>query len=461
VDVLEEPTRSPRAAFLHRELRPLWIGAALIGGTALLAVGAHRAHGSVPILASLLMALAGLALLGLTVRRFGVFSVGGITWIMVATLFIGRWFFEPVTGSILLTPLASAYYDRDGALIASAVMIMSFALAYVVSSRSLLSRQYERRPAAPRVNSTSVTDLMLIGCLFAAARLLTGMLFSIGIPGKVPDAVPFVGIVYYLSSYGPLVAASLILWYGRGDRRSTAYACGLLLGWALIEGTLGTHGSTFQALLIFGGTKAMMEGLVRVKSVPAVASAVLVCVVVTASLLLAFDARAPLTGGVRRDIRDVPGFVFNRLGGLEYIAPVIGAVDRTGPSMSRLRTSTWDHFMKVEVYGLPSGAVTAFASTAVGWWYGLGGMQGVIVGSLLSGLLAGQFDQWCRRRRAGTSAPAFVLGILLGWATLLLGGTIGSLGGIAIGFCGIAVVMDRAHRVAVRGLARDGEVNSV
>jgi len=52
--------------------------------------------------------------------------------------------------------------------------------------------------------------------------------------------------------------------------------------------------------------------------------------------------------------------------------------------------------------------------------------------------------------------PIFVVGVLLGWATFLLGGTIGSLGGISIGFTGIAVVIERVHRIFVGSMSRSG-----
>ncbi|MDQ1393195.1 MAG: hypothetical protein QOF30_2172 [Acidimicrobiaceae bacterium] len=437
---------------------------ALVAGAVLIPVGAHQAHGSTTVLVALFAAVAGLAWLGRSCRPYGLFSLGGITWATVAVLFVGRWFFPPVSQAFL-TPIAVGYYDRNRALIASAVFVVVFALAYSTSRRDRPGRP--RDPDAdtittgeakgPLSTSVSVADLVVASGLLIGIRLMTALAFQVGVPGRQPAGIPLVGVIYYASSYGPLAGAALILWFARDVRSGARLAGALLLCDVLVEAVVGSHGTAFLAILVFGAARATVGRPVRITAARAIPVGLLVSLVIASALLISFVARESLNGGARQKLGDVPSFVATRFGGIEYLAPVIGAVNHTGSSIRYLRTSNWGRYMSGEVYGLPPDAQTGFASTAVGWWYGLGNLRGVAIGSAISGFLAGRFDRWCFRRRRSPSrlSAAAAIGMLLGWATFLLGGTIGSLGGISIGFTAIAMALVYGHNVVSQAASHD------
>jgi hypothetical protein len=414
----------------------------------MVALGIVRSAGSTRVIVALIVAFVALAFLRIATRTSGVFSLGGATLVMVGALFILRWYFPPVAAN-LITPLAAQYYDRDGALVASAVMICVFAPFYSLGRFLPL---FGRRHAAPgpwNSVSGSFGDLIAAGIVLILIRLVTGLAFHVGVPGQHAAAIPFIGVVYYVSTYGPLAAAALILWLGRDQQSSLFVAGSLLLCDIAVESLLGSHGTPFLALLVFGASRAGAARPIRLTIGKALPLAALVSAVLVSALLVSFVARRTLNGGSRQSIADVPVFIFNRLGGLEYVAPVIGAVNETGPDLHRLRSSTWNNYLTVDVYGLPAGTQTGFAATAVGWWYGLRRLEGVAIGAGFFALIAGLFDQFTYSRRARRSLTAFVLSIavLLGWATFLLGGTIGSLGGISIGFTVTALLLAGGHQL--------------
>lgn len=433
--------------------RFLRLGAVWLASAVLLGVGTMQSGGSPLLLASLCAALVGLAILGRCIRRYGKASLGGITWAMMAGLFVGRWYLPPAA-SDLMTPLATSYYDRDGAFMVSALMILVFAVAYFVGGRGRI-RPFEQLNDAvrkPEVETPGTSIVLMVGAFsLILVRLATGHFLDIGVPGRQASSVPLVGVIYYGSSYGPLAGACLILWFGRARRGSALASVIVLMSDVLVEAILGSHGTAFEALVIFGGTLAIIGNPWRPTTVQAISAGLVIVGVITGALLASFVAREALNGGGRQTVGDVPAFIANRLGGLEYAAPVIGAVDRTGSSLGRLRTSSWNRYVTTEVYGFPADAHTGFATTAVGWWYGLAKLPGVVGGAALSGLAASRFDRWSRRWRdkKQRASSILVVGVWLGWATFLLGGTIGSLGGISIGFGTTAVALLVIHRVGI------------
>jgi hypothetical protein len=115
-------------------------------------------------------------------------------------------------------------------------------------------------------------------------------------------------------------------------------------------------------------------------------------------------------------------FVSDRIGGLNFLSPVLPVVHHTGPSLSRLNGSTWDSFLLVNVYGYPADAVNGVAGTLLGLAYASAGYVGILVAALLTGTLTASAD---RLLRSPTStASMWHLGALLAWLNLLLEGTV-------------------------------------
>ncbi len=427
----------------------------LAAGAVLIVVAVSRAGGSDSALVAVVVALAGLFLLGVVASRYGLFSLGGITWVMISLLFVGQWYLSPKPKESI-TPQAALYVDQTGALTAVAIAVCFFAAAYAIGARPranvLFLSLVDRRPTQ---ESTSVMDLVVVSVALVVARLVTARFLLIGVPGRkstatftAAAALHLPGIIYYVTSYGPLVGAALILWFGRRSRSSNVAVLGVLLSYVLVESYIGSHGPTFEAILAYGATRKLMGQPVRISIGRALGLGLSALIVLTVGLLISFSARTSLNGNQIQSVGQVPSFLSGRLGGLEYIAPVVGAVNQAGPALNRLVPSTWNRFMTVQVYGLTSDAQTGFAATAIGWWYGLGRMRGVAVGAALSGLLSRRLDEWSSKRLRGPPRISTLLlaGLWLGWATFVLGGTITSLIGIPVGFAVTVLALAWLHR---------------
>jgi hypothetical protein len=117
-------------------------------------------------------------------------------------------------------------------------------------------------------------------------------------------------------------------------------------------------------------------------------------------------------------------FLFNRIGGLDYLAPAVGVTRVFGFQPSLLDPNHWDEFLKVAVYGYPTDATTGVAGTGVGWLFASLGWFGVALGGVVFGVIGAVVDTHnARRASRPTIRSLYRVGVYLAWLDFMTEGT--------------------------------------
>lgn len=376
-----------------------------------------------------LLVLVASYLVAIRVRLFGWFSVGGVTVVLSILAFWLKWLLD----SEPRAQLRVLAYDNNDAIRAYAIFLLVFALAWRIATRS--TRELERSDATRTTREQQpmtlgiATVIFLSGLALVGVRLFLANVFQIGLPGVAPSNAGglrlLLSLLYYLSIAGPLASAGLLAVYGP-PRVRWVPAVVVLMAFAAAGAYLGYRSYAMLAFI----TVAFAVTTTRSPRSDPIASRVGKTVVLGISLAAAIVAlnialanRAERSGTGRHE--GTAAFLSERVGGLDYLSPVVTAINRTGPSLEFLNPAAWDVFMRVSVYGFPSGAITGVSATLPGLLYGIQGIWGLLLGGWALGLLAGWLDRTClKMRRQGPVGVVVTLGALLFWTNLLGEGTL-------------------------------------
>jgi hypothetical protein len=374
--------------------------------------------------AGVVVLLSALGLVVTSLQRGWVVSVAAVTGAVFLLAFWLKW----VLADPPLVYLHPVPYDSDAALQVAAVFAACFAVAWwaLTSSPWALSavppdaRDAEdaRDPGARRVWVVFVLGLVLL-----VVRVVIAEVWEVGVPGKVPEtiAIPLLlSGLYYLSTYAPLIMAYYLL-RAEGPRlRVTGYL--LLLGYAAVGAVIGERSYAISAAIVLlyfyvrndlaaHGTRSVLRRLVAP-----------VLIVVGAAVALWVTLQFRDNGSSGSGVDALVTFVSDRVGGLNFLSPVIPVVDHTGTDVARLNDATFNSYLLVDVYGYKPDTVNGVAGTLVGLAYAVAGYLGVVLAALLTGAVSGAADRLLRFGSVRMSM--WHLGALLAWLGLLLEGTV-------------------------------------
>lgn len=333
--------------------------------------------------------------------------------------------------------------DPDSAVLIFTLFAVTFSLAYALGRSPILSRPI------PRCVSSAPAHLALLIPLIALLLYLRVYLannFGVGVPGQVPRPLPVPrlgGALYYTSLSVPLIAACYWLTRSRASKSATTMAIVTLGSYSLVGASLGyrSYAVNAVAVAIYAGwyrrCVAERRSLRRVRvSTLVVALAGLMAVLATVSLASGERSHDPTeTSGLAGSI----DFLTSRVGGVEYLAPVVGQIDRTGgPRPGLASPVAWDNYLRSEVYTFDRNAVHSLAGTGVGWLYAFAGPSGVVVFAFLAGRAFQRVDaSWLAAAR---TLPG--LALLLAWLNLFLEGTLLPSTAILIVSLAVSAILD-------------------
>jgi hypothetical protein len=363
-------------------------------------------------------------------------SLAGVTSLISITAFWLKWVVDANPHPVL-QPIP---YDSQRAISVYGCFILTLALALH------LTVHVSRRPPPGQTESTEdgnprsslfAAAMLAVGILALALRFALAQLYGVGVPGITPHFPPglgsFFGLLYYISVYLPLMcgAALLLVSHSRDVRRPRVlFAMLLLLSYAIAGSVLGyrsygvTAGLTFLFCMSVNGRPRGDKRAVSSHLVPKVIVLGIVLLVALATISSALGTRSS-PGDRDQGLRSAAEFTSNRVGGLDYLSPVVSRIEATRPSLEHVDPQEWNGFVKVQVYGFPDSATNGLSATLVGWLYAIAGYNAVILGGFLAGLGIGFVDI----KRVSRSTPQLVreivhLGMLLAWLNLLLEGTL-------------------------------------
>jgi hypothetical protein len=362
-------------------------------------------------------------LIGAAARRGWLMSIATVTGALFFLAFWLKW----VLADPPLVYLHPVRYDADGAIRVTAVFATCFALSWwgwteLPWQRLLRGGERGASKLATRPGPREVWLVFSAGMVLLVTRVVLAKVWDVGVPGKVPKTIPIpllLAGIYYLSTYAPLILSFYVL----RARQVRLRTCGvaLLVGYAGVGVVLGVRSYAVSAALVLfyyyashrheHGQRAVARRLVM----PAV-----IVVAAVFSLWLTLQFRS--NGASGHGVDAVVGFVSNRIGGLNFLSPVLPVVQDTGTTLSRLSESNWDSFLLVDVYGYPPDSVNGVAGTLLGLAYASAGSVGVVLAALVTGTLAGSADRLLRSR--APLAAMCHLGAVLAWLNLLLEGTV-------------------------------------
>lgn len=348
--------------------------------------------------------------------------------------------------SIVLTRIP---FDNDLAMRVSGAFFLAFMTTWSLSIRQSSSSTKRKNTARVHAGSSNKPLLWLptasVALALMAGRLWIAETYSIGVPGEVPLPTPFpagtMGALYYLTTYGPLVAATILAIDDRPAVRFMA-AYPILALYASLGTTLGyrSYGVIAAIVAIYAllrsGARAHSgteRTAMRLFAIPAILFGALV------ATSTALGARQSAVSDQASD-GSALSFIVKRIGGLDYLSPVVYRVEDTGSTWSSLDPETWNHFMRVVVYGFPSDAVTGLSSTLPGYLFGGSGYLLVIGGGLLAGYFAGRIDTRFARDDTRNWEVLAHLGFVVAWTSLLLEGTLATSIAIAGSFASLGLV---------------------
>ena len=357
------------------------------------------------------------------IRPFGFASIGGVTLVAVAGLFLMKWL---VFGGVGAPPTALVV-SPEPALRVVAVGAAAFAAGYLLALRRGLSGiQLPPRESEP-VATGPWAPFFVLALVLTAGRLYVARRWNIGVPNRAPSAVPLLGVVHYVTSFGPLVCAAGLWLLGqrRDDPARKAAAVAFLIHTA-VGVSIGWRGDVARTALAWAVAHRLGADD-RIRRHPLRTTLVLVAAATLClgALSLAMSSRRG-TAATPGDLGGAVEFLVQRLGGIDFLSPIVAHVNQYGSSAGYLAGPEWDHFLKVDVYGLPPSAQTGFAGTAFGWWYGVGGLAATAAAGFAFGGAGAIADKYSARKRAqgaNLSVRLATVVVILIWANFLLEGT--------------------------------------
>lgn len=339
--------------------------------------------------------------------------------VVTSALFLIAFFFKYVFGGTVVDygELGPSYYSPHHAMRIASVFVLMYCVVLVKPIR------VEESASEPVTRLRfSASTVAVLAFVTIAARLFIARRYSIGVPGKAPQAIPGVGVLYYLTTYVPPIAAVCLF---IGSRASTSVrrilVPAILVTYALVGALIGYRsyalaGVVLLATVSTGGPPRR----IRISRAAAVLIVVVGFVVlgVSAGLGTRSSGQSAGTSGVS----STAGFLSGRIGGLDYLSPVVGQVEVEGVDPSRLRPAVWEKFLLTNVYRLPYRARTGFAGTAPGWLYAGGGIYLVATGALVAGCFTRSADR-LHARTCDHRGRAIHAALALAWVNFFLEGT--------------------------------------
>lgn len=381
-------------------------------------------------------------------RRVGLLSLGGLVALFSLGAFWAKWLLGTGVSGMRNPPPS----DNDAAITLYAVFLAFFCVAWFSAGPKRLRPELEILPLrVSRLFSSpaSIVFLLLACLLLLGLRLFLAERYLVGVPGSIPlihdNGFRIFGALYYLSTYGPLMVAALILLSPSARVLRLSSGLATLIGYALIGAALGYRGYGVSAAVVamycinYNGDESASKQDRGKRRGRVFVLAIVVGLVTLFTVGQALDTRpiATTTGGPFSSLE----FVTNRIGGLDYLSPAVYRVHETGPDWANISPNSWNRYLKVEVYRFPEDMTNGLAGTLVGWLYGIYGAIMVGVGGLIFGLFTGLADRMRTRGSSRISFRVFYLGLLLAWGTLFLEGTPDVSLYMCLSFAGVATFL--------------------
>ncbi len=372
--------------------------------------------------AGVVVLVTAIALVAASLHRGWVMSLATVTGAVFLLAFWLKW----VLADPPLVYLHRVPYDSDGALEVSAVFVACFAVTWWVLTSSPWALSLRAVPggrdevAAPGAHR--LWAVFAVGIALLVVRVVIAEVWDVGVPGKVPETLPvplMLSALYYLSTYAPLIMAYYLLSAGRGRPHLSGVA--LLVGYAGVGAVIGERSYAISAAIVIlyfyvrsdltaHGSRSVVRRLVA----PAL-------IIGTAAVALWITLQFRSNGSSGSGLDALVSFVSDRVGGLNFLSPVLPVVHHTGTDLARLSDPTWNSYLLVDVYGYRPGTVNGVAGTLLGLAYACAGYLGVMLVAILTGAASGAADRLLRVDTARTAM--WHLGGLLAWLNLLLEGT--------------------------------------
>lgn len=381
-------------------------------------------------------------------------SIGKLTAALALTAFWAKWMLDvrpPRVTSVIP-------HDNDLAIQVFAVFAFAFTIAWITNTRMRKRNGSAKPPSSSEevVRGPNAPLILLLGSLTLFIRIWIAEAYSIGVPGRMPTETPFpaetVGILYYLSTYGP-VAAGAVLVLDRRNKATVWMGYVLLIAYAIAGANLGSRSYGVIAAVVITYSVVLPDKSKR-RADFRLGSRVLrlmgAAAIVLITVKMALQERNTVTSS-----GSAAEFILRRVGGLEYLSPVVANLSISGSSWSHLSPDRWNQFLRVDVYGYPSDAITGVSGTLPGYLFGVAGMASLFVGGLLVGSAAGLTDRLLARRNSQYYTLMLHLGLAIAWSNLLLEGTIFTSLAIALAFAALSIA---AKGIGIRINPREADV---
>lgn len=379
-------------------------------------------------------------------KRVGLVSLGGATLAISLLAFWLKWILNSRPSSERVMS-----FDNDGAIAIYAVFLVAFAAMWHLKARREQGHHLHcgGDTGAAQVEHLLPLILGVVGFALVALRSYLASHYRIGVPGETPlvasGSFRIFGLAYYLSTYGPLLVSGVLLLTRRRGGGRFFVGLAVLITYVIVGVELGyrSYGVTAATVVIYCVQAAPGR---RIGRNGATASTFLMSV--AAALAAVLSVGEALKTRQSSSVNPLQ-FIGSRVGGLDYLSPVVSTVDHYEPSWSNLNPATWNEFVKVVVYHFPQSVTNGLSATLPGWLYGIDGLLAVATGGLLAGYLAGWVD--LRHVNSGNDLASQVaqLGWMLAWMNLLLEGTVlvTVYMAVAFGLTGLCVRMaTQSHR---------------
>lgn len=252
-----------------------------------------------------------------------------------------------------------------------------------------------RKAESIRHSTSTVFTQIFTGGLIST-RLALGLVFHVGVPGKIPLR----GGVFSLAStfcYMGALGGLAVLWvYGRARvaLMFSAYyvVCGAVLGWR------------GYAIMVFWVSLFCSVSKLRRRHA-------LWCAVAMPVLLgLGYLGSAFRFANYSTSAPSFPAYMtglVGRFGGLDYFAPVAKAVEVHGHSLWGFWPLNWPTQFNQTLFLIDPALRLARASTSLGYFYSAFGVAGLIGGGVLTGFFSRTIDSWS----SGPKASRWLSGV--------------------------------------------------
>lgn len=353
------------------------------------------------------------------IRHLGHISLGGVTLWLTLVFFLGKWF---LLGEDMPPLVTGPRATREATLAVVAYGSLAFAVGYRRGGHRL--RAFVQSASIRRHADVSARPLIVVGLAVVLLRLYAAGRWHIGVPSRAPRPIPLRGMLFFATTVvPPLVSASLKL---KGDERGGSSlliraGAGILLLHTAVGVLIGWRGEPLRNALVWIAASRGSGAIARSRHEIGRLLAIGVGIFLAVGIALTFRGLGANESGGPAEVAQ---FLFERIGGIDYLTPVVGQVEIYGTDARLLDQKQWDNFLKRRVHGISEGAQVSFAGTAFGWWYASLGSLGVIAGSLAAGSLCSIVDrglsQSDRHRHLGYNL--LFVGIVLVWSNFFLEG---------------------------------------